>query len=171
MSSSRLVELSEALAGAASTLPDVAPSSVSGSGRLSVSGSIVAAAKRGDPIEVGRLLMDAARDGRATTQEDFDAVVVGCVNIGDLDRADSWLHLMQLAGGSVSESLVRKMLRTLWARRRVEREVSARQISHWFLRLYFEDRVPITSATAICMLRRPRRLSAGRCPSHSAARG
>jgi len=124
-------------------------------GSLSVSMSIVAAAKRGDPMKAGRLLMDAARDGRAPLQQDFDAVVIGCTNIGDLDHAESWLHLMRLAGGAISDELVRMMLKVLCARRRERREewpLSAKQVSRWVLRLYVEDRMPLSSDAVLRLL-------------------
>lgn len=140
---------------AAQSLDATTPDSVESLGSLSVSRSIVAAAKRGDPIEAGRLLMDAARDGRAPVQQDFDAVIIGCANIGDLDHAESWLNLMRLAEGVVSEELVRMMLKVLCARRRVGREewpLSAKQISRWFLRLYREDRMPLSYHAVLRLL-------------------
>lgn len=118
-----------------------------------MSESIVAAAKRGDPIEAGRLLMDAARCGRSPAQEDFEAVVIGCAYVGDIDRAESWLHLLRLAGVVVSHGLVRSMMKTLSTRRRVEAwPLSVRGVSRWFLRLYFENRLPLSPAAVRYML-------------------
>lgn len=130
-----------------------APTAAPGAEAPDVSQLIVDAAKRGDPLEAGRLLMSAAEAGRAPTQEDYQAVVIGCMNIADLDRAESWLSLLEVAGGVVTSELIRSMFDVTWSRRRSDGwPVSPRVASWWFRRLYLERKLALSSATLMRIL-------------------
>mmetsp|Transcript_106526 Transcript_106526/g.308269 ORF Transcript_106526/g.308269 Transcript_106526/m.308269 type:complete len:372 (+) Transcript_106526:107-1222(+) len=116
---------------------------------------IISAAKRGDPIGAARLLLDAARRGRAPTQGDYEAVVVGCANIGDLERAEAWLELMRLAGAEVRVDLARSMLRTLRARCRARPQnwpLSARSSSQWLRGMCHDRKLPLSPALVLGVL-------------------
>lgn len=118
-----------------------------------VSQMIVDAAKRGDPLEAGRLLMTAAQAGRVPTQEDYHAVIIGCMNIADLDRAEGWLNLLDVAGGVATSELIRSMFDVVWSRRRSEGwPVTPKIASGWFLRLYLDRKLTLSSGIVMRIL-------------------